>query len=135
MGKCRLKRWIAVLYTLVLFMGLAGCKSDAPTLYTPDISIQVGDIFYEMEDVQALDSIDGDITNLVRVIQSSVNIMKEGTYRITYEVTNSRGTTVISTRKIRITSVPLFFSLPLIFLILAIAALTFGIILMCSRRR
>lgn len=51
------------------------------------------DEVYEEPGYQALDSVDGDITNQVKVTKN-INYQVAGTYEIVYSVTNSRGETI-----------------------------------------
>ena len=51
---------------------------------------------------KAIDNCDGDITNKVKVSANDIDTSKEGVYTITYSVSDNKGNTTKTTRKIRV---------------------------------
>ncbi|MGI6005428.1 MAG: immunoglobulin-like domain-containing protein [Christensenellales bacterium] len=123
-------------FILIFTLLLPGCSKPSLALYAPDITIGVGDVFYELEGVSALDSVQGDITDQVQVVKSNVNTLKPGTYRTTYQVTNDRGQTATATRKVTVKHRGFPPLITGIYIILLTTALVLGLVLsFCGRRR
>lgn len=76
--------------------------NDAPVITSYDQQLHVGEVFNPMANVSAYDTEDGDLSAKVKVIANTVNMEKEGTYKVTYQVTDSQGarTTTRSTVKV-----------------------------------
>lgn len=72
-------------------------STDNPVINATDIIIPLGmNMAYILEGVTAIDGTDGDITNKVQVKSTNIDFNKEGDYKVTFLVTNSKG---ISTEK------------------------------------
>ncbi|MGL6187033.1 MAG: immunoglobulin-like domain-containing protein [Clostridium chrysemydis] len=54
-------------------------------------TLKVSDKFIPLEGVTANDKEDGDITKNIKVIENTVDTSKAGTYKVVYEVTDSKG--------------------------------------------
>ncbi|MEG2739728.1 immunoglobulin-like domain-containing protein, partial [Clostridium sp.] len=54
-------------------------------------TIKVSDIFNPLDGITANDKEDGDITKNIKVIENTVDTSKTGTYKVVYEVTDSKG--------------------------------------------
>lgn len=81
-----------------------GEVSDAPfILGAADKEIQVGDKFNALDGIKATDMNDGDITSSI-VVTGTVDTEKEGTYDITYTVTNKAGKSASAACKITVTA-------------------------------
>lgn len=64
-------------------------ENNKPEIIATDKEITINHKFDELKDVTAKDEEDGDITEKIKVENSNLNISKEGTYEITYSVTDS----------------------------------------------
>ena len=73
-----------------------------PVININEIILKVGDRFNPLEYVNAIDNEDGDITSKVEVIESTVNINKEGIYKVVYKVTDSEGASAIKETKVTV---------------------------------
>ena len=77
-------------------------EKDKPIITTDeDRVIKIGNIFDPMEDVVAIDKLDGNLTSKIKVIENTVDTTKIGIYKVVYEVTDSDGNTV--TKEIKVT--------------------------------
>ncbi|EQC0678411.1 immunoglobulin-like domain-containing protein [Listeria innocua] len=65
--------------------------NDAPSLIVSEKTIHVKDSFNPLIGVTAVDLEDGDLTKEIKVIENTVDTSKEGTYSVTYEVTDAVG--------------------------------------------
>ena len=77
-------------------------ENTAPVIEAKDVEITVGDTFDAMKYVTAKDAEDGNLTDQIKVIKNTVDTSKAGTYEVTYEVTDSAGTTVTKTIKVTV---------------------------------
>ena len=66
-----------------------------------DKTITIGDDFYPLEGVQAIDKEDGDITEFIE-ITGKVNNAKADTYELTYSITDSDDNTITASRNITV---------------------------------
>ncbi|WGX77601.1 DUF5011 domain-containing protein (plasmid) [Paraclostridium bifermentans] len=64
-----------------------------PVIHAEDKTIEVGDNFNPIDGVTATDKEDGNITKDIKVIENTVDTSKAGTYKVVYEVTDSKGAT------------------------------------------
>ena len=64
--------------------------NNAPVIDAKDIELTVGDEFNSTKDVKATDAEDGDITKNIKVTTNTVDTTKEGTYKVIYEVIDSK---------------------------------------------
>lgn len=72
----------------------------APVITLPEkTEIHVGDVFDPMEGVTAVDGKDGDLTGAVQVM-GSVDTSREGTYTLTYQVSDKAGNTAVAERTV-----------------------------------
>ena len=74
-----------------------------PTITASDVTLIVGDAFDPLENVSADDAEDGDLTNLL-TFTGTVDTSVPGTYHLTYQVTDTAGSTVV--RRITVTVKP-----------------------------
>ncbi|MBC2159783.1 DUF5011 domain-containing protein [Listeria booriae] len=79
-------------------------SNDAPTITAADQTLKKGSNFDPMADVSASDREDGDITQEVKITDSTVDTSQEGTYSVTYEVTDTDGNTAQKTVTVTVTS-------------------------------
>lgn len=75
--------------------------NQAPTITASDKTINVNDPFDPMLDVTATDKEDGDLTSSIVVKENTVDVTKAGTYKVVYEVTDSK--TRKTTKEIKVT--------------------------------
>ena len=64
--------------------------NNAPTITVTDKELTVGDTFDPKKDVTAKDIEDGDITKNIKITTNTVNISEKGTYKVIYEVVDSK---------------------------------------------
>ena len=65
--------------------------NSAPTINASNKTIYVGDAFNPKDGVTANDPEDGDLTKNIQVKENTVNTAKAGTYKVIYEVSDSKG--------------------------------------------
>ena len=65
--------------------------NSAPTINASNKTLTVGDAFNPKEGVTANDPEDGDLTKNIQVKENTVNTSKTGTYKVVYEVSDSKG--------------------------------------------
>lgn len=65
-------------------------ENEAPVINATDLEIKVGYKFDPMVGVSAIDKEDGDLTKNVKVVENTVDTSKEGTYKVVYEVSDSK---------------------------------------------
>ena len=65
--------------------------NHVPTINAADKVLTVEDEFDPLDGVTAYDTEDGDITNKIKVISNNVDINKEGSYEVIYEVEDNQG--------------------------------------------
>ncbi|MBC2057974.1 DUF5011 domain-containing protein [Listeria booriae] len=65
--------------------------NTAPQIVAENQQIHVGDRFNAYQYASATDAEDGDLSGAIEVIQNNVNPDREGTYHVTYKVTDSKG--------------------------------------------
>lgn len=75
-------------------------ENSAPVITASDKTINIGDKFDALNGIKAHDDEDGDLTDKLKVIENSVDISKEGTYKVVYEVTDNDGAVV--TKEIKV---------------------------------
>ncbi|EQC0658181.1 immunoglobulin-like domain-containing protein [Listeria monocytogenes] len=68
--------------------------NHAPFLYADNQTIHIGSNFNPYRYATAMDEEDGDLTSSVQVVSNNVNPDKEGSYSVTYKVTDSAGKVV-----------------------------------------
>ncbi|XAM41166.1 hypothetical protein TPELB_14770 [Terrisporobacter petrolearius] len=84
------------------FITIIDREKDKPIITTNEGRvIKIGDIFDPMEDVAAIDKLDGNLISNVIVKENTVDTTKVGIYKVVYEVTDSDGNTV--TKEIKVT--------------------------------
>lgn len=65
-----------------------------PVINAEDKVLTVGDEFDPLEDVTAVDEEDGDLTDVIDVIENNVDTTAAGTYYVTYTVVDSQGASI-----------------------------------------
>ncbi|CEK40127.1 immunoglobulin-like domain-containing protein [Paraclostridium sordellii] len=78
--------------------------NNIPVIKAEDKTIKVGDKFNPMTGVTATDKEDGNTTKDIKVIEDTVNTSKPGTYKVVYEVTDSKGATATKTITVTVRS-------------------------------
>lgn len=101
-----MKKLLSILTALLIVVSLAACGSETPPTFSgvEDKTINVGDVFKVMEGVSAKDSSGNDITDFIE-FTNPVNPKMEGTYVVTYSVTDSKGRTAEVTRTITVVKI------------------------------
>ncbi|MBC2103732.1 immunoglobulin-like domain-containing protein [Listeria booriae] len=79
-------------------------SNDAPTITATDKTLKRGDTFDALAEVSAADKEDGDLTSDIQVIANDVNPDQEGTYSVTYSVTDSDNNTTTKQVNVTVTS-------------------------------
>ena len=77
-------------------------KNNLPEIIADDIVITKDHKFNELDGVTATDPEDGDITDRVKVVDSTVNTKEIGKYKVTYKVTDSYNQEVTKTRIVEV---------------------------------
>lgn len=72
-------------------------KNEAPIITVSDASIYEGDNFDAKAIVKANDKEDGDLTSSIKIVENNVDASKAGSYKITYQVSDSNGSTTTKT--------------------------------------
>ncbi|MBC2164653.1 immunoglobulin-like domain-containing protein [Listeria booriae] len=67
--------------------------NEAPVIYAANKEIAIDSVFDPLEGVTATDKESGDLTHQVQVIENTVDTRVEGTYHVTYEVSDGNGKT------------------------------------------
>ena len=65
-------------------------ENKAPEITASDKKLYIGDTFKPLDNINANDAEDGDLTSKIKVVENTVNTKKEGTYKVIYEVTDNR---------------------------------------------
>lgn len=92
-----MKNWIRPLLLIVLLVALSACgetteKNNAPVITgASDQTVEVGDTIDLLENVTANDVEDGDLTASIILVDDALDLDTEGTYSVTYRVTDSSG--------------------------------------------
>ncbi|MBC1353679.1 DUF5011 domain-containing protein [Listeria innocua] len=76
--------------------------NHAPFLYAENQTIHIGSNFNPYRYATAMDEEDGDLTSSVQVVSNNVNPDREGSYNVTYKVTDSAGKVVERTISIKV---------------------------------
>ena len=66
-------------------------KDEDPVINASDKEVTINTEFDALDGVSATDKEDGDLTKKIKVIENTVDITKEGEYKIIYQVTDSYG--------------------------------------------
>lgn len=77
--------------------------NQLPTINAIDKTIYLNEEYDELDGIKAIDPEDGDITNKLKVIETTVDTTKVGEYKVVYEVIDNYGDKV--TKEIKITVV------------------------------
>lgn len=76
-------------------------ENKPPIINANDITLEKGRYFDPLDGVTVLDDEDGNLTNKIIVKENEVNVSKKGVYKVTYEVTDSKG--LVTTKSISVT--------------------------------
>ncbi len=76
--------------------------NNQPILTAKDSVILVNDLFDPMKDVTATDAEDGDLTNKIVIIENTLNNKTPGTYKITYQVKDSKDSQATKTIQVTV---------------------------------
>ena len=79
-------------------------SNEKPVIQAQDKVIKVGDNFDPLEGVSASDKEDGELKE-IKVVESTVNPLKAGIYKIVYSVTDNDKNTVIKERKVTVNNI------------------------------
>lgn len=77
-------------------------SNHVPFIYAENQTIHIGSNFNPYRYATAMDEEDGDLTSSVQVVSNNVNPDKEGSYSVTYKVTDSAGKVVERTISIEV---------------------------------
>ena len=77
--------------------------NQLPTINATDKTIYLNEEYDELDGIKAIDPEDGDITNKLKVVETTVDTTKVGEYKVVYEVTDNYGDKV--TKEIKVTVV------------------------------
>lgn len=80
----------------------ASVLNRVPAISASDRVIAVGDAFDPLEDVSARDEEDGDLTDKVEVLSSTVDASKPGVYEVVYKVADGDGASAVKTIKVTV---------------------------------
>ncbi|MBC1435400.1 DUF5011 domain-containing protein [Listeria rocourtiae] len=76
--------------------------NEKPVITATDKELKVGDTFNPLTGVTATDKEDGNLTSKITVTSNTVNTAKEGTYKVTYSVTDADHNTVTKTITVKV---------------------------------
>ncbi|MGL4346003.1 MAG: immunoglobulin-like domain-containing protein [Cellulosilyticaceae bacterium] len=92
-------------YTNSLTEDILVVDKKEPSLVTGGkITIFEGEEVDIMDGVKAIDNLDGDITNKVKVVAGQLDVKKAGEYDIAYEVSDNNGNVAKTTRRVEVTA-------------------------------
>lgn len=74
----------------------------APEITAEDVTIKVGDTFNAKDYVSANDKEDGNLTDVVEIIENTVDTTTAGEYKVVYKVRDSKGATATKTIKVTV---------------------------------
>ena len=77
-------------------------KDEAPVINAPDQILFLNEEYDELAGVSAIDKEDGDITKKIKVVKNTVDVTKEGTYEVTYQVVDSANNETKKTIKVKV---------------------------------
>ena len=77
-------------------------KDQAPVIKAEDREVTLNSNFKELDNVSANDKEDGDLTKKIQVVENTVNTKELGTYKVTYEVTDSAKNKTSKTIKVKV---------------------------------
>ena len=80
-------------------------KGNKPVINASDRTIYVGMSFDPLEDVSGTDIEDGNITKNIKVVSNAVNTSKEGTYEVSYSLTDKDANLTTKTIKVTVKNV------------------------------
>ncbi|MBC1511471.1 LPXTG cell wall anchor domain-containing protein [Listeria booriae] len=83
---------------------IAVTSNTAPVIVADDTSVKKGGSFNPMAGVTASDTEDGNLTSSISVTANDVDTSVEGTYHVTYSVTDSDGNTTTKTITVTVSS-------------------------------
>ncbi|MGO5317361.1 immunoglobulin-like domain-containing protein, partial [Paraeggerthella sp. LCP19S3_G8] len=80
----------------------ASVLNRVPAISASDRVIAVGDAFDPLEGVSASDEEDGDLTDKVEVLSSTVDASKPGVYEVVYKAADGDGASAVKTIKVTV---------------------------------
>ncbi|EUJ31254.1 putative peptidoglycan linked protein [Listeria floridensis FSL S10-1187] len=81
--------------------------TEAPTITgEKTITLNIGQAFDPMMQITAADKEDGNLTSALKVVSNNVDVNTAGSYKVTYEVTDSDGNKATFTRDVIVTEAP-----------------------------
>lgn len=91
-----MKNWLRPLLIAVVLIGLSACgetvENNAPVITgTMNHTVEVGDTLNLLDNVTATDIEDGDLTSSIILVEGTLDLDTEGSYTVTYRVTDSQG--------------------------------------------
>ena len=89
--------------TVVKTINVTVVANQLPTINVSDKTIYLNEDFDEKEDIEVIDPEDGNITDKLKVKETTVDITKVGEYKVVYEVTDNYGDTVTKEIKVTVT--------------------------------
>lgn len=85
----------------VTVQGKANVK---PIILAADLTFDLFDKFFAIDYATAMDEEDGDLTDKIEVLETTVNTSKSGIYKVVYSVTDSAGDTTTKEIKVTVTN-------------------------------
>lgn len=89
--------------TVVKTINVTVVSNQLPEIKVQNKTIYLNEEFDEKADVEAIDPEDGNITDKIKIKETTVNTTKIGEYKVIYEVTDSYGDTVTKEIKVTVT--------------------------------
>ena len=89
--------------TVVKTINVTVVANQLPTINVSDKTIYLNEDFDEKEGIEVLDPEDGNITDKLKIKETTVDITKVGEYKVVYEVTDNYGDTVTKEIKVTVT--------------------------------
>lgn len=77
-------------------------ENNEPVINASNKTIYVGEEFKELDNVTATDIEDGDLTHKIIVLENTVNNNEKGTYKVIYQVTDSKSLTTTKEIKVEV---------------------------------
>lgn len=101
-NKTRVKMYEDIQALLTYTYKNQSITNEVPVINAKDITLKIGSVFNPLNSVTALDKEDGDLTGKIQIIENTVNLLKSGSYKIVYKVTDSDNNSTTKEIKVRV---------------------------------